>query len=160
MSLALLKKFSVDIADTRLYSYADPWKSFVPDFVAKFTTPPEARPNSAVKLFVKTLYSCTESSGMGCPTVPTNSLLLAVPSNRMLVLAARNPLKETPAPEPVLPIAPVGLPSEAADVKRKGIRISIHHWQLLDLLAVDDCTECGRLCVHLETAFAYNFNYR
>ena len=46
----------------------------MPDLVATFTTPPPARPYSAVKLLVRTLNSCTESSGTDCPTVAVNRL--------------------------------------------------------------------------------------
>src|SRR5712664_2244278 len=104
---ALSKKSCVANLDTRLYSYAEPWKAFEPLFVARFTTAEDARPYSAVKLLVRTLYSCTESNGMVWPTEAVNSLLFAAPSSKTFVPAERKPLNETPTPRPL------GSPSEA-----------------------------------------------
>jgi hypothetical protein len=70
----------------------------VPDFVATFTMPPEARPYCAVKFDRTTENSCTESSGTCWPTVAVNSSLLAEPSSRMFVLADRMPLIAYPVP--------------------------------------------------------------
>ena len=39
-----------DNADTRLYSYADPWNALLPDLVTRLTTPPLARPYSAAEV--------------------------------------------------------------------------------------------------------------
>ena len=47
----------------RKNSYSVPRNWFVPDFVATFTTPPEARPYWAEKFDVMTENSWTESSG-------------------------------------------------------------------------------------------------
>ena len=75
----------------------------MPDLVVTLTTPADARPYSAVKLFVKTLISWTESSGTVWPTVALNSSLFAAPSSRTFVPAARNPFMLYPAPRMVSP---------------------------------------------------------
>src|SRR5581483_2481294 len=98
---ALFEKLFDASADTRLYSYADPWKLFVPPRVIRFTTPPSARPYSAVKLLVWTLYSCTASIGTCWPTPAVNSLLLATPSSSTFVLEERRPLIAYPTPRPL-----------------------------------------------------------
>ena len=64
----------------------------VPDLVMTLTTPPLARPYSAVKLLVRTLISWTESSGTFCPTEVSNRLTFSPPSSRILVEAERIPL--------------------------------------------------------------------
>src|SRR5689334_16549014 len=97
-SFALFQKLFEPSAETRLNSYAVPWKAFVPDLVATLTTPPDARPTSAVNVLVETLYSCTASSGIDCPTVPLNSLLFETPSSNTLVLADLIPLIAYPTP--------------------------------------------------------------
>ena len=43
-----------------------PRRSFVPDRVTTFTTPPEACPYSALKPVTSTWTSCTESSARAC----------------------------------------------------------------------------------------------
>src|SRR5260370_28112008 len=101
-------------------SYAQRWKALPAELVVIFTIPAEARPYSAVKLFVKTLNSWTDSKGTCCPSVPTNSSLFAAPSRRIFVDAARRPLITTPAPSTVLtPICPEGAASMATRLQER-----------------------------------------
>jgi hypothetical protein len=46
-----------------MYSNADPWKEFEPDFRITFATPPIARPISASKLFVEMSTDWIDSAG-------------------------------------------------------------------------------------------------
>src|SRR5258708_297638 len=98
--------------ETRLNSYADPWNALVPDLVTTLTTPPLARPYSAPKLFVSTVNSCTESSGIVCPTEAVNVSTFSLPSSRMEVEAERIPLIAKPAPRPLC-VSSVTLPEIA-----------------------------------------------
>src|SRR5512143_439933 len=89
---ALLSKVLVERPLLRKNSYTVPRYWLVPDFVATFTTPPEARPYWAEKFEVRTENSCTESSGTAWPTLAVKSSLLAEPSSSTFVLADRAPL--------------------------------------------------------------------
>src|ERR1700682_3284012 len=100
--VALFWNVLADRAATRLYSYAEPWNVLLPDLVTRLTTPPLARPYSAVKLLVSTLNSCTESSGIFCPTVAEKVFTFSAPSRRMSVEAERIPLIAKPAPRMLL----------------------------------------------------------
>ena len=70
----------------------------MPDFVATFTTPPEARPYSAEKLLVTMLYSCTASIGMFSPIATLKMAMFSTPSSRISVPDSRWPFTEKPTP--------------------------------------------------------------
>ena len=72
--------------------------SLVPDLVVRLTIPPEARPYSAEKLLVTTLYSWTESIGVWLPMRRLKTATFSAPSNRISVPASRCPLMATPTP--------------------------------------------------------------
>jgi hypothetical protein len=64
----------------------------VPALVVRLTTPPDARPYSAEKLLVMTLYSCTESIGTSSPTAEPKMATFSTPSSRISVPDSRCPL--------------------------------------------------------------------
>ena len=79
----------------RLNSNPDPCSWLLPDLVMMFTTPPAARPTSAVYMLVWTLTSATASIDGLTPTVPIARSLLSMPSISWLFWLSSEPLIET-----------------------------------------------------------------
>src|SRR5205814_10147180 len=70
---------------SRKYSNASPRSALLPDFVTTCTTPPVARPNSALGRALVTLNSSTASSGRSWRGSPSSTQLLIVPSTTLPV---------------------------------------------------------------------------
>src|SRR5262252_11029866 len=93
------------IASLRKYSYAVPWKVFVPDLVETLTAAPGERPYSAEYGLVTTLNSWIASTD-GRDTCVVSSwtfsemLLLSTPSRRKLFCSARAPCTLIPPVRP------------------------------------------------------------
>src|SRR5215469_16763491 len=75
-------------AGLRWYQYTSPSYPFFPDFVVILITPPPVCPNSAEKLDVCTVNSCTVSGEMVTIARPRPTPVLLAPSARIDVLPA------------------------------------------------------------------------